>query len=94
MIRIAVGGDIDLATVGVLTLALNDALDQHPSAIVVDLKKVTFMDSTGINALMSAFRRANTESTVLTVVNCPALVAQVLQVLGIYDRLTGGAAPR
>ena len=89
-ILVDVGGAIDLATVDVLTDILDRAADKQPTAIVVDLKHVTFFDSTAINALMTAYRRARSESIVFTVVNCPAIVVRVMRVLGIHDLLTGG----
>ena len=91
-IRVEVGGPIDLATVDVLSRRLNQALDEQPTALVVSLKDVTFLDSSGINAMMTAYRRANAASIVFTIVNCPAIVERIMRVVGIFDLLTGGDA--
>jgi anti-sigma B factor antagonist len=90
-IRVDVAGCVDLSTADILTRALTKALDERPMAVVVNLKDLTFMDSTGVNALMNAHRRARAESAVVTVVNSPPVVVHILRVLGIYELFNGGA---
>lgn len=54
---IAVAGEIDLATVPELETAIDSVFgsDSHP--LVVDLRETSFMDSTGLKALVMANRR-------------------------------------
>jgi anti-sigma B factor antagonist len=52
---VAVGGEIDIATVPQFRNALLEV--QLASRIVVDLNDVTFMDSAGSNALVGAYHR-------------------------------------
>jgi anti-sigma B factor antagonist len=47
-------GEIDLATVEIVTAALADALEHDPERLVFDLSGVEFMDSSGIAALLRA----------------------------------------
>lgn len=47
-----------MRTAADLRIALDTALDGHPSKIVIDLAAVTFMDSTGLGVLASARNRA------------------------------------
>jgi anti-anti-sigma factor len=52
--RVAVAGEIDLATAAVLRDRLLSVLrDEAPSMLGVDLAGVTFLDCTGINALVA-----------------------------------------
>jgi anti-anti-sigma factor len=55
--EVALIGEYDLDTVAVLEHALNDAIDQS-SHLIVDLARAEYIDSTTIQALMSACRRA------------------------------------
>lgn len=52
-----VQGEVDLATVDDLQGAIDAAFDGGPTDVVVDLTAATFMDSTGLKALVMAHRR-------------------------------------
>jgi anti-anti-sigma factor len=51
VLRVVLRGELDLATAGRLQAAL-DAANAHP--VVVDLRGLTFMDSTGVRTLLQA----------------------------------------
>lgn len=79
-------GELDLATVGILEAALEQAsLDDH-SRVVVDLSAVNFMDSTGMRALIVANQRLEATHGSFGVVIAGGPVARALAVAGI-DRL-------
>src|SRR5690242_17131227 len=88
-LRLAVSGEIDIATVDRLTAALETALGQRPPTLVVDLAGVPFMASAGVTALLGAYRQATAASIPLVVTNCGAAVERVLEITGIYKLLTG-----
>src|SRR5258706_2173755 len=50
--RVSVWGDVDLASVAALRDALDEATEDGAREIVVDLRQVTFMGSTGIRELV------------------------------------------
>ncbi len=50
-------GELDLRTVPKLRMRLAEALERGSGAVVVDLTEVTFIDSTGLSALLNALRR-------------------------------------
>jgi anti-sigma B factor antagonist len=50
-------GELDVATVPRFRAALDEALAEGVSGIVVDLREVTFIDSTGVATLLNALRR-------------------------------------
>jgi anti-sigma B factor antagonist len=53
---VAVSGEIDLTTSDAFEQELARAIDDRaPDGIVVDLSRVTFMDSSALNALVRAF---------------------------------------
>jgi anti-sigma B factor antagonist len=57
-LRILVRGELDLASAGQLEAALEDPGD---GAVVVDLRGLTFMDSTGVRTLLQATEDAGRE---------------------------------
>lgn len=78
-------GEIDMssgpAIRDALLAAQNDAAD-----VIVDLTDVTFMDSTGINALIGAYRRAPTAGS-LKVVGAKSAVLKVFEITGVAELL-------
>jgi anti-sigma B factor antagonist len=50
-------GELDLRTVPKLRMRLAEALERGSGPVVVDLTDVTFIDSTGLSALLNALRR-------------------------------------
>ena len=51
-------GEVDLATADEVEQPLLELLDQGFGHVVVDLRRVTFLDSSGIRALVTGHRRA------------------------------------
>jgi len=88
-LRLAVSGEIDIATVDKLTAALQFALDQRPQTLVIDLADVPFMASAGVTALLGAYRQATAAGIPLVVANCGATVERVLEITGVHKLLTG-----
>jgi anti-anti-sigma factor len=86
--RVVAVGEIDMSTADVLRDSLNDALDKNPLAVVLDMAGVTFLDSTGIAALVVARHRAINENAKLTLINCRSIIRQVLDVTGVLGSLT------
>jgi anti-sigma B factor antagonist len=54
---LSVEGELDIVTAPRMMAALNEALANMESPLVVDLTDVVFMDSTGLALLMNARRR-------------------------------------
>jgi anti-sigma B factor antagonist len=59
---IALNGELDLASAPELERELRDAEATEPSRVVIDLKGLGFMDSTGLQALLRARERASSSS--------------------------------
>jgi anti-anti-sigma factor len=54
---VVVEGSVDLATAAEFDAALTEAFDKHADSLLVDLTSMSFMDSTGLNALVHALER-------------------------------------
>jgi anti-anti-sigma factor len=82
----ALAGEIDMATKGRLEAVL-EAIPSAGAPLVVDLGDVTFMDSTGLSALLRIDRAAREAGRRLAIV-CPEGPARlVLAVSGVEDAL-------
>ena len=77
---LAVDGEVDAATVDQFRQALLEA--QHSRRVVVDLSGVTFMDSTGINALVGAHHRMSQDGE-LRLVGLRSNVQRVFEITGL-----------
>jgi anti-anti-sigma factor len=81
---------------GELDMAINDALrvllvetvtKATPTRIVIDMLHVSFVDSTGIGALVAGFNAANEAGVEYTVRSMAPFVERQLRVAGLYDQL-------
>lgn len=79
--------EVDLATAPAVRDALLAALNRDGIHLVVDAREVTFMDSSGVNALVRARERAGSLGGSLHVVTRNRAVRRVLQITGLEDRL-------
>lgn len=90
-------GELDLGSSRRFERTLEDAL-RAAKLIIVDLRELTFMDSTGVSAIIEADARARGDDRRLVLVRGPAQVQRLLTLVGIADRLeivelTNGQAP-
>ncbi|MGH8928274.1 MAG: STAS domain-containing protein [Acidimicrobiia bacterium] len=76
-------GEIDLATVGQLEDELNSAIAEDVKHVVVDLTEVTFMDSTGLRALLSAHQSLGGAGRRLALVVAGGPVDRLLEISGV-----------
>jgi anti-sigma B factor antagonist len=84
--RLEVGGELDIGTASQLRRAIATLLGTGCRVVVVDLSETTFMDSSGLGALVWASHRLRAAGGRLTVVNPGERIARVLKVTGV-DRL-------
>jgi anti-sigma B factor antagonist len=57
-VRFALRGELDLAHAYTFDEELRRAEARHPSCVVIDLRELTFLDSSGLARLLAARRRA------------------------------------
>ncbi|WP_432825187.1 STAS domain-containing protein [Dactylosporangium sp. CA-092794] len=83
---VVLSGECDLAARDDCTAALLGAVRSAP-AVVVDLGAVTFLDSTGVHALVTAHQAALARGGWISVVNAAGMVAHVLEITGVAGLL-------
>ena len=77
VVRVVVSGEIDLATAPSLAEALDDAFVRGV-LLVLDLREVSFCDSSGLHLVVCADRRARESGRRLVIVRGPRQVHQLL----------------
>jgi anti-anti-sigma factor len=80
-----VQGEVDLSNCLELDAAIRRAENAEPAAIIIDLRDVTFMDSTGIGTLFDADSRARQAGRRLLLVRPREPVARVFRLTLLDD---------
>ena len=86
-------GELDIATTPELEQALADAAADGVAEVVLDLRHLTFMDSTGLRALAQANTRADASGITLSIVRGPRQIDRVLEISGLGTLLPLVDAP-
>jgi anti-sigma B factor antagonist len=90
---VAVAGDVDMLTAGRLREGVAEAVRVAGAGpVIVDLERVPFLDSSGIQALLDGYHTAMVAGGTLTVRGANGTVARVLQIVGL-DRVLGVGVP-
>ncbi len=82
---IAVSGEIDLYNVSELKKVLFSVTDGSHSSVVVDMKDVNYMDSSGIGALVAGQKKMKAHSGKFSLLNIHEDVLNILK-LATLDR--------
>jgi anti-sigma B factor antagonist len=85
-VTVAVLGEIDFTNADEVAQGLHDALTRwQPSTLRVDLVDASFIDSTGLGALIEGYRLATEHECAYLVINPTATFRRVLTVTGLCD---------
>jgi anti-sigma B factor antagonist len=84
---IAVSGELDLAVASSFRAELTEAIESGAEEIVIDLKDLQFIDSTGLGALVNAHQDAASAGCTLGLINPGPQVTRLLELTGLADRL-------
>jgi len=94
-IRLLVSGEVDLEAAPLLLDSILCAGLAHDPGhrVVVDLQSVTFIDSSGLSALVEANNRLAGQEQVLVLGNLSDRVRRILSVTGLDQVITVEASP-
>ena len=90
--RVAVRGELDLATADIFEAALRSVWSRDVSSVEIDLRALTFIGSSGVAALLEASARARDRGCALTLVRGPQAVPRSFELTGIEGQFTFCAA--
>jgi anti-sigma B factor antagonist len=85
--RMALVGELDIASAPQFEEGLTEAENDAPGVLVLDLRGVEFIDSTGLRAVIAADERARSAGRRFVVVRGPAAVERVFSVTQLDQRL-------
>jgi anti-sigma B factor antagonist len=87
--RIDLHGDLDLDTAPKLSEQLDDLARNRALLVVVGLADVTFLDSSGLRALVHGARAIENAGGRLLIEGASGAVARVLELTDLLQRLSG-----
>ena len=83
----SLSGEIDLSTVTELEERLREPLEGGPQLLVIDLREVTFLDSSGLRLVLRLNERQTQDGARLVLVQGGRRVARVFELTGAGERL-------
>jgi anti-sigma B factor antagonist len=87
-VRVEVSGEVDMAVAPqLLDAILCAALSRQRQNIVIDLARCTFIDSSGLAALVEAHRRLVAESCHLVITDASPMITKTIELAGLDDYL-------
>jgi anti-sigma B factor antagonist len=96
IIRLAIGGELDVVTVPQLRGELEKLLARRPDRVEVDLSSLRMIDSSGVGALVSLYKKVRAQGGDMIVTGLrdqPLAIFRLLRLTGDRGGGGGGAAP-
>jgi anti-sigma B factor antagonist len=91
---LTVEGELDLAAVPAFEAELHTLASAHRVRLVIDLRKLTFCDSTGLDAFVRANQACAKEGGWLRLAAPQGSVRRVLEITGLMPALTFDSVDR
>jgi anti-anti-sigma factor len=85
--RLCLRGELDMLSAPVLARELDAAAARRPPRIVLDLRGLTFMDVSGLRAILDAARAARREGRGLVIANPMPHIVRLLELTAIDQSL-------
>jgi anti-anti-sigma factor len=80
-----VRGEVDLATAPELEASVQEAFGIAPDAVLLDLRALTFIDSSGLRVLVALSNTAREQKARLLLRNVPRHAERVLDLTGLAE---------
>ena len=94
-VRVEVSGELDLSSAPTFEEALRRIEGQTKSPLIVlDLRDLKFMDSTGLRLILSAHARAVNQGRKLAIVQGGEAIKRIFRITGVFSRLNFVESPR
>jgi anti-anti-sigma factor len=84
---VVIGGELDLASGPEFEQALEEIARSPVEQLVIDLRELDFMDSTGLSIIVKVHQRFDDDGREVCLVRGPAQVQRLLDLTGVADRL-------
>jgi anti-anti-sigma factor len=90
---IVVSGELDIASAPELAQTLDQIRPELTKLVIVDLRELEFMDSTGLSIIVRAHQRLAEDDCELTLIRGQPQVQRLLDLTGVAERLRLVAEP-
>ena len=80
-------GELDLSTIGRLEQAIARDVNGLPETVVLDLRRLVFLDSTGLRLILRLHESLRISGGRLVLVEGPRRIQRVLELTGAVDEL-------
>lgn len=85
--RVVLRGEFDIAAVAAVQDAVARAFDGRPATLELDLSQLSFLDSSGLRAILEVRDRASDRDVALALVPGSPAVQRVFQITGLDEVL-------
>jgi len=87
LVEVPLDGDVDIASADEIEARIRSAEAIEPSVILIDLRQVSFLDSSGLRLILGAAVRAEAAGRRLVLVRGPERVQRVFELTNLLSRL-------
>jgi len=84
---VAVEGELDIATADDLREHIQVAIDDHGPWLILDLSALDFMDSSGLNVIINAYRTVRDTDGALALAALNERVTKVVRLVGLHRQV-------
>jgi anti-sigma B factor antagonist len=101
VVRVSPVGELDMSTTGQLTAEIQQLWRSGFTGVILDLRRATFIDSSGLHAIVNEHAAATEDGRDFAIVPGPPAVQRIFDLTGLETRLpfldggagTNGATP-
>ncbi len=83
VVRVAPAGELDMATTAELAEQLRQLRESGFERVVLDLRKLSFMDSAGVKLLLTEDRAARADGHQFSLISGPPPIQRILEITGV-----------
>ncbi|WP_116246456.1 STAS domain-containing protein [Nocardiopsis sp. FIRDI 009] len=84
---VAIEGELDIATAADLQQHIESAVNDHGSFLILDLSGLDFMDSSGLNVIINAYRTVREQGGSLALAALNERVTKVVRLVGLHRQV-------
>jgi anti-anti-sigma factor len=85
--HVELSGELDISSAAGVETRLMELETREPERLIIDLRRVSFIDSTGLSMIINADGRARKQGRRLTIVSGDGVPRRILRTVGLEDRL-------
>jgi anti-anti-sigma factor len=85
--HVELSGELDISSASSVESRLMELETREPARLILDLLRVSFIDSTGLSMIINADGRARKQGRRLTIVSGDGVPRRILRTVGLEDRL-------